>query len=52
MMTATSAGLATLWDGRGLPRLAVAAGVAAGVSALMLILAWFAGRPRRIRARR
>ena len=52
MMTATAAGLATVWSGRDLPRAATAAGVAAGFSALMLILAWFAGRPRRIRPRR
>jgi predicted unusual protein kinase regulating ubiquinone biosynthesis (AarF/ABC1/UbiB family) len=52
MLTATSAGLATVWSGRGLPRAALAAGVAGGLCGLMLVMAWFAGRPRRLRRRR
>jgi predicted unusual protein kinase regulating ubiquinone biosynthesis (AarF/ABC1/UbiB family) len=52
VMTAAAAALATVWSGRGHPRAALAGGVAAAFFGLMLVLAWFAGRPRRLRARR
>lgn len=52
LLTVGAAALATVWAGRGLPRAAWAGGVAAGFSAVMLVLAWFGGRPRRLRARR
>ena len=48
LLTASSAALGTVWSGRGLPRAAWAAGIGAGFFGLMLILAWFAGRPRRL----
>ncbi len=51
IMTAMAAALGTVWSGRGMPRAALAAAVASGFFAVMLVLAWFAGRPRRMRRR-
>ena len=51
MLTAASAALAVLFDGRGHDRASWAAGIASAVFALFLLLAWLAGRPRRVRRR-
>jgi predicted unusual protein kinase regulating ubiquinone biosynthesis (AarF/ABC1/UbiB family) len=52
LLTVGAAALATVWAGRGFSRAAWAGGIGAAFSALMLVLAWFAGRPRRLRPRR
>ncbi len=52
LLAATGAALATVFNGRGQPRATWIAGLAAGLSGLLLILAWFAGRPRKPRRRR
>jgi predicted unusual protein kinase regulating ubiquinone biosynthesis (AarF/ABC1/UbiB family) len=52
LLAVGAAALATVWAGRGLTRAAWAGGIASAFSALMLVLAWFGGRPRRIRPRR
>ena len=52
LLAATGAALATVFNGRGQPRATWVAGLAAGLSGLLLILAWFAGRPRKPRRRR
>jgi predicted unusual protein kinase regulating ubiquinone biosynthesis (AarF/ABC1/UbiB family) len=52
ILAATGATLATVWSGRGQHRATWIAGLAAGLSGLLLILAWFAGRPRKPRGRR
>jgi predicted unusual protein kinase regulating ubiquinone biosynthesis (AarF/ABC1/UbiB family) len=52
LLTVAGAALATVWEGRGHPRLAWGAVIAAGLAAVLLVLAWFGGRPRRSRSRR
>ncbi len=52
LLTVGAAALATVWSGRGMPRAAWAGAIGAGFFSLMLVLAWFAGRPRRSRSRR
>jgi predicted unusual protein kinase regulating ubiquinone biosynthesis (AarF/ABC1/UbiB family) len=52
MLAAAATFLATVFSGRGQGRGAVLAGIAAGLFGVLLILAWFAGRPRRRRSRR
>jgi ubiquinone biosynthesis protein len=52
MLGAAAAALATVWEWRGHGRLAWAAAIAAGLFGVLLVLAWFAGRPRRARPRR
>jgi ubiquinone biosynthesis protein len=52
MLAATSAVLATVFDGRGQPRATVVAAIAAGLSGLFLTGTWFSGRPKRTRGRR
>ena len=52
MLAAAATFLATVFSGRGQGPGAVISGIAAGLFGLMLILAWFAGRPRRPRSRR
>ena len=51
MMAAASAALAVLFDGRGNTGRAWAAGIGAGLFSVFLLLAWLAGRPRRVRRR-
>jgi ubiquinone biosynthesis protein len=51
MLTAASAALAVMFDGRGHTGRAWAAGIASGLFAVFLLLAWLAGRPRRARRR-
>jgi hypothetical protein len=51
MLSAASAGLAVLFDGRGHTGRSWAAGIGSAVFALFLLLAWLAGRPRRVRRR-
>jgi hypothetical protein len=51
MLSAASAGLAVLFDGRGHTGRSWAAGIGSAVFALFLLLAWLAGRPRRTRRR-
>jgi ubiquinone biosynthesis protein len=51
MMTASSAALAVVLDGRGHGRLAWTAGIASAVFAVFLLFAWLTGRPRRYRRR-
>jgi hypothetical protein len=51
MLSAASAALAVMFDGRGNTGRAWAAGIGAGVFALFLLIAWLAGRPRRVRRR-
>jgi ubiquinone biosynthesis protein len=51
LLTATSAALGTVWSGRGQTSAAWAAAGAAAFFGLMLVLAWFGGRPRRQRRR-
>jgi predicted unusual protein kinase regulating ubiquinone biosynthesis (AarF/ABC1/UbiB family) len=52
ILAATGAALAAVFDGRGQTTATVVAGVGAGLSGLLLILAWFGGRPRRARGAR
>ena len=52
MLGTAAAAFATVWEGRGMRHLATAATVAGGLCGVMLILAWFAGRPRKSRPRR
>jgi ubiquinone biosynthesis protein len=52
ILTVGAAALATVWSGRGMARAAWAGAIGAGFFALMLVLAWFGGRPRRSRSRR
>jgi ubiquinone biosynthesis protein len=49
MLAATSTVLATVFSGRRQPHLALVCLIVAGLFALLLVLAWFAGRPRRRR---
>ncbi len=49
MLAATATVLATVFSGRHQPRLAVVCLVAAGLFGALLVLAWFAARPRRRR---
>ena len=51
MLTAASAALAVMFDGRGHGGRAWAAGIGSALFALFLVLAWFSGRPRRTRRR-
>jgi len=51
MMSAAAAALAVMFEGRGHPGRAWAAGIGSGLFALFLLLAWLAGRPRRWRRR-
>ena len=51
MMSAASAALAVLFDGRGQTGRAWAAGIASALFGLFLLLAWLAGQPRRARRR-
>jgi predicted unusual protein kinase regulating ubiquinone biosynthesis (AarF/ABC1/UbiB family) len=52
LLAATGAALATVFDGRGQSRATFIAGIASGLCAVFLLLAWFAGRPRKPRRRR
>ena len=53
LMTAVAAAASPpVWDGRGHKAAAVGAAIAAGLFGVLLLLAWFAGRPRRSRGRR
>jgi ubiquinone biosynthesis protein len=52
MLAAAATFLATVFSGRGQGRATWLAGIAACLFGLLLILAWFAGRPRRPRSRR
>src|SRR6185503_13419974 len=52
ILAATSAALGTVWSGRGQSQAAWAAALSAGFFGVLLVLAWFAGRPRRGRRRR
>jgi ubiquinone biosynthesis protein len=52
MLAATSAVLATVFDGRGQLRATVVAAIAAGLSGLFLIGSWFSAHPKRPRGRR
>jgi ubiquinone biosynthesis protein len=52
MLGVAAVAMATVWEWRGHGRLAWAAAIAAGLFGGLLVLAWFAGRPRRTRARR
>jgi ubiquinone biosynthesis protein len=52
LLAATAAVLATVFNGRGQPRATLVAAIAAGLCAVLLILAWFAGRPGRPRVRK
>ncbi|HMF39048.1 MAG TPA: AarF/UbiB family protein [Polyangia bacterium] len=51
LLTASSAALAVLFDGRGHGGRAWAAGIASALFAVFLLFAWLAGRPRRWRRR-
>jgi predicted unusual protein kinase regulating ubiquinone biosynthesis (AarF/ABC1/UbiB family) len=51
MMTASSAALAVVLDGRGQGGWAWVAGIASAVFAVFLLFAWLTGRPRRFRRR-
>ena len=51
IMSAATAALAVLFDGRGQTGKAWAAGIASALFAVFLLLAWLAGRPRRLRRR-
>ncbi len=52
MLVVAAAALATVWDGRGHGRLAWGAVIAGALFGVLLVLGWFAGRPRRPRPRR
>jgi predicted unusual protein kinase regulating ubiquinone biosynthesis (AarF/ABC1/UbiB family) len=47
LLAATATVLAVVFDGRGQPRATAVAAGAASVCGVLLLLAWFAGRPRR-----
>ncbi|HET6280726.1 MAG TPA: AarF/UbiB family protein [Polyangia bacterium] len=49
MLGATAGAMAVVFDGRGQPRATLVAAIVAGVFALLLVVAWIAGRPRRRR---
>jgi hypothetical protein len=51
MMTAASAALAMLFEGRGHHARAWTAGIGSALFAVFLLFAWLAGRPRRFRRR-
>jgi predicted unusual protein kinase regulating ubiquinone biosynthesis (AarF/ABC1/UbiB family) len=51
LLTAASAAMALLFDGRGHSGRAWAAGIASGLFAAFLLFSWLAGRPRRMRRR-
>ena len=49
MLGATAGAMAVVFDGRGQPRATLVSAIVAGVFALLLVVAWIAGRPRRRR---
>jgi predicted unusual protein kinase regulating ubiquinone biosynthesis (AarF/ABC1/UbiB family) len=51
LLSATAAGVALVFDGRGYGRATWAAGVLSALFAVFLLFAWLAGRPRRWRRR-
>jgi predicted unusual protein kinase regulating ubiquinone biosynthesis (AarF/ABC1/UbiB family) len=52
LLGVAAAALATVWEGRGHRTFAIVGVAAAGLFGFLLVLAWFAGRPRRPRPRR